>query len=97
MLEFFMEIINRKYEGIIIKGENDFYYTNQSRIHWGKLKKGCKLKDQDTQQIDLDLVLMAVEYGQGKRSDVFGSFLMGIYHEGEYYAISKVGSGFTEE
>lgn len=60
MLEFFIEIINRKFEGVIIKGENDLYYTNQSRVHWGKLKKGCKLEDQDTQHIDLDLVLMGV-------------------------------------
>ena len=47
--------------------------------------------------MDLDLVVMGVDYGKGKRKDVFGSFLLGVYHEGGYYPISKVGSGFSEE
>lgn len=28
IFDFFKEVLSRKYEGIIIKGANDFYYTN---------------------------------------------------------------------
>ena len=94
-MAFFFQVINRDYEGLIIKGINDLYYTNRSRKHWGKLKKGCKLTGEDTQSIDLDLVVMAIENGQGKRSDKFGSCLLGVYYEGQYHAVSKVGSGFS--
>jgi hypothetical protein len=41
-MEYFHAIIKRKYEGLILKGPEDYYYTNGTRIHWGKLKKGFR-------------------------------------------------------
>lgn len=89
-------MVKRNYEGLIIKGVSDKYYTNGTRKHWGKLKKGFKQSESDSQEMDLDLVVMGVDYGQGKRSNYFGSFLLGVYHDGKYHAVSKVGSGFSE-
>ena len=40
---------------------------------------------------------MGVEYGKGKRSQSFSSFLLGAYFNGELYPITKVGSGFTDQ
>ncbi len=36
-------------------------------------------------------------YGQGKRKEAISAYLLGVYHEGKYYPMSKVGSGFSEE
>jgi hypothetical protein len=42
LMEYFHAITKRKYEGLILKGPEDHYYTNGTRIHWGKLKKGFR-------------------------------------------------------
>lgn len=81
----------------MIKGVMDIYSTNGSRKHWGKLKKGCKIDETDTGSIDLDLVVMGVEKGKGKKSKQFGAFLLGAYLGDRLYPITKVGSGFTDE
>ncbi len=72
------------------------YFTNGSRRHWGKFKKGCKIENSDTGQIDLDLVLMGFSFGQGKRSNFFSAYLVGVYHEGKLFPVCKVGTGFTD-
>ena len=54
------------------------------------------MSENSTQDMDLDLVVMGVDFGKGKRKDVFGSFLVGVYHEGSYYPISKLRTGFSE-
>ena len=43
LLNYFLKAIEEKNEGLIIKGSSDFYYTNGTRRHWGKLKKGCRV------------------------------------------------------
>ena len=45
-MAYFNEALSRKYEGLIIKGVKDFYYTNDTRVHWKKLKRGfANIKD----------------------------------------------------
>lgn len=61
------------------------------------MKKGCQIEDTDTGEIDLDLVVMGVDTGKGKKSSTFAAFLLGAYHEGQLYPITKVGSGFTDQ
>jgi DNA ligase 1 len=45
------------------------------------------------------LFLAGAWYGRGKRTGVFGSFLLAIYNEEgeEFQTISKIGTGFSEE
>ncbi len=42
LMDYFHSVVKRKYEGLILKGPYDLYYTNGTRIHWGKLKKGFR-------------------------------------------------------
>ena len=90
-------MIKQKHEGLILKGVDDHYYTNGTRKYWGKLKKGCRISQKDTGSIDLDLIVMGADFGQGKRSRLFSTFLLGVYHEGSIYPVSRVGTGFTDD
>lgn len=47
--------------------------------------------------IDVDLVVMGATYGDGKRKQVFGNFMLGVYHKGKIYPVCKVGTGFTDQ
>ena len=68
----------------------DQYYTNGTRKHWTKVKKGCRIDKTGTGSIDLDLVVMGVDPGKGKNSLLFSNFLLGAYHQGKLYPITRV-------
>ena len=45
---------------------------------------------------ELDVVITSAKYGQGKRSDVFGSFGISVNDgHGQFTEIGSVGSGFS--
>lgn len=94
---YFHAIIKRKYEGLILKGPEDHYYTNGTRIHWGKLKKGFREKKEDKGLIDLDLILMGADYGRGKKASFLSSFLMGVKKGDKIVPLSRVGTGFSDD
>ena len=98
-MAYFNEALSRKYEGLIIKGVKDFYYTNDTRVHWKKLKRGfANIKDSRISKIQLDLVVVGANRGQGNNNKkLFTSFLLATPHNGKFIPISHVGSGFTDE
>ncbi|KAL4429685.1 hypothetical protein ABPG74_017094 [Tetrahymena malaccensis] len=89
--------IDQKEEGAMVKSldSNTFYDTN-GRTQWAKLKKQVLSGGvADT----LDVIPIAAYYGKGKRSGVYGSYLLACYDDKkkEYVALCKIGTGFSDK
>ncbi|KAL4473159.1 hypothetical protein ABPG72_007389 [Tetrahymena utriculariae] len=89
--------IDQKEEGAMVKSldSNTFYDTN-GRTQWAKLKKQVLSGGlADT----FDVIPIAAYYGKGKRSGVYGSYLLACYDDKqkEYVALCKIGTGFSDK
>ncbi|KAG2493340.1 hypothetical protein HYH03_008474 [Edaphochlamys debaryana] len=92
---FLTESVEAGTEGLIVKTLKDTYEPSKRSSHWLKLKKDYMEGVGDT----FDVVPLGAFYGKGKRTGVFGAYLLGIYDPDTetYQTISKLGTGFSEE
>jgi DNA ligase-1 len=83
-------------EGVVAKAETSIYQSGRKGWNWVKIKEaeGTRGKLQDT----LDLVVMGLYHGKGKRHSFgVGAFLVGVINEhGEILTLSKIGTGLTD-
>jgi len=88
--EFYKKALSENQEGIMMKSLNAIYQPGSRVGHMLKIKPSEK---------DFDLTITGAEYGTGKRSGWFSSFILSCRNKktDEYLEIGKVGTGFKEK
>lgn len=92
-LKFFKKSISDGVEGIMFKSLSSQYAPG--------LRSGAMAKLKETKE-DIDVVIVAAEYGRGKRAGFYSSFFVAVknddYHDetDKYLKIGKVSSGIQE-
>ncbi len=80
--------LEASHEGIMLKNPDSVYAPGDRGQNWLKRKP-----DVET----LDLVVTGAEWGEGRRANQFGTFLLAARRGDEYATIGKVATGITDE
>ncbi len=86
--ELFNESRKLGYEGLMLKDPDSIYTPGRRGAKWMKLKR-----ELDT----IDAVVVAVEYGHGKRAGLLSDYTFAVWDGDELKVIGKAYSGLTDE
>ncbi|CRH02289.1 DNA ligase I, putative [Plasmodium relictum] len=94
---FLQDAIESNCEGLMVKTllENASYEPSKRSLNWLKVKKDYIEGLSDS----VDLVPIAGYYGKGKRSGVYGAFVLAAYNSEteNFQTVCKAGTGFNDE
>jgi DNA ligase-1 len=83
----FLESKSLGYEGLVVKSATSPYTPGRRGSNWVKLKR-----ELDT----LDVVIVAAEYGHGKRAGVISDYTFAVQDQDKLKVIGKAYSGLTD-
>lgn len=88
VLAFYNRAINDGFEGIIVKDSALPYEAGKRSTGWAKYKPP---------RIEVDVVILSAQYGEGKKSNVFATFELGVKSPNGFTSVGNVGTGFSDQ